>query len=415
MTDSVRLGRLLGIPIGLHWGALVIAAVFTLNLATNALPQLAPEAPLSTRLAVGVAGVIVFFASILAHELGHAVVALRHGIEVSGVTLWVLGGVAKLERHAESARAEFQVAVAGPVTSAVLGVFFAALAVIVNATVDVPLLLAVVAWLAGVNLVLAVFNLLPGAPLDGGRILTAWLWHRSGDANEARLVAGRCGLVLAGVLAVFGLWAVTAFGPVAGVVNLAVAAMVFFAASAEIRGAYLATRLETPIDRLHLRHPRPVPADTTLVAYDQLLPSIDGDLAHPVVHHDITPIGYIGPAASAVTQPARSWTTVGEVMHPVEDVPVIGADRAARELIELWSDTSVAVAVTYDAKGRAVGTITDEQLRPLFQRPTRWGLERDRNQTMRPADGPPPPSATPPPPPPSRGRQVAAPTAPPVH
>ncbi len=380
MADSIRLGRILGIPIGLHWGALLVAALFTLDLAFNALPALAPEASQELRIGAGVVGVVLFFASILAHELGHAVVALRHGIGVNGVTLWLMGGVARLDRHAPTARAELQVAVAGPVTSLALAVLFAAMAVIVNGVTSAPATVAVLTWLALINGVLAVFNLLPGAPLDGGRVLTALLWRRTGDANRARLIAGRCGLVLGAALVVAGVGlAFTATGPI-GLFNAAVGLMIVFAASAEIRGAVIEERLTMPVHRLHLPHPRPIPDDTTLARFDDLTPSVDADLAHPVVRWGREPVGYIGPEAASVSGPARSWTTVAEVMHQPGDVLRVAADLPAGRLLEAWASAPVAIAVTVDDRGRDLGTVTERRLLPLLERPTRWGRDRNRSR-----------------------------------
>lgn len=391
MDDSLRLGRLFGIPVGLHWGALVMAALFTANLATNALPVMAPDTALWLRLTVGVGGVIVFLASILAHEFGHAVTALRHGIGVSGVTLWLLGGVAKLERQAPSARAEFLVAVAGPATSLVLGLFFAALAVIAEAVAAPAMAVAVLIWLAGINLILAVFNLLPAAPLDGGRVLAAALWKRWDDPEQARIVAGRCGLVFSVLLTGLSLYLAVVYSPIA-LANILIALMMFFAASAEIRAAAVTTRLRTTVAELHHPYPAPVPATHTLAQFDGLTPSIDGHVAHPVIRWSTAePVGYIGPAALKVKGPERSWTTVSTAMHHPNELIRVPVTITAEQLLARWEHAPLPLAVTVDDQGRAVGTITDVVLRPLLETPTRWGTNPDRR--LRPAS-PPPPAAT---------------------
>ncbi|MEM9134517.1 MAG: site-2 protease family protein [Actinomycetota bacterium] len=392
MDDSLRLGRLFGIPVGVHWGALLMAALFTANLATNALPVMAPDTGLGVRLAVGVGGVVVFLASILAHEFGHAVTALRHGIGVSGVTLWLLGGVAKLERQAPSARAEFLVAVAGPAASLVLALFFGALAVIADAVAAPATATAVLIWLAGINLVLALFNLLPAAPLDGGRVLAAALWRRSGDPEQARIVAGRCGLVFSGLLAVVSLYLAVTYSAVA-LANLLIALMVFFAASAEIRASAVTKRLRATVGELHHPYPAPVPDSHTLAQFDALTPSIDGHVAHPVVRWSAAePVGYVGPSALEVKGPERSWTTVSAVMHHPNELIRVPLTMTAEQLLQRWEDAPLPLAVTIDEHGRPVGTITDVVLRPLLETPTRWGTDRDRRLHPSTTQAPPPPS-----------------------
>lgn len=394
MNDSVRLGRIFGIPVGLHWGVLLVAALFTVNLATNALPVMASEASLGLRLAVGLGGVCVFLASILAHEFGHAVTALRHGIGVSGVTLWFMGGVAKLDKQATTARAEFMVAVAGPVTSLVLGAFFGALAVIAEAVAAGRLAVAVLIWLGAINVILAVFNLLPAAPLDGGRVLTAILWRRWGDPDRARLVAGRCGLVLGALLSMAGLYLALTGTPIA-LFNVAIGLMVFFAASAEVQGAVITRRLRTPVAELYHPHPAVIPDSATLAQFDMMTPSVDADIAHPVVRWSNEPVGYIGPTAARVRGPARSWTTVGQVMHDPTEMIRIELTATADDLLDRWRDAPAPMALALDGDGRIVGSITEASIRPLLEPPTRWGSDRDPGRDLAPPPPYQPPAAAP--------------------
>ena len=241
--SSLRLGRVLGIPVEIHWSIVAVVALFTGNLAVRALPIWVPGADLRWRLVAALVGVILFFASILAHELGHSMVAMGHGVGVSGITLWLLGGMAQLDEMVPTARAEARIAAAGPAVSGILAVFFTAVAVIGFELEAWRLAVAVAGWLGFVNLILALFNLAPAAPLDGGRILTAALWHRTGDAERARLLAGRCGLVLAALLVVGGAVQAVAVGPLEGVVTAVVGLFVFQAARIEIRSAVVRRRL----------------------------------------------------------------------------------------------------------------------------------------------------------------------------
>lgn len=202
MGTTIRLGRIAGIPVGFHWSLLVIAGLLTADLAS------ALGSDVSTGVAIAAAAVlaIAFFASVLAHELAHSVVARHHGVEVRGITLWLLGGVARLDGEIPSPGAQLRIAVAGPATSLGLGAAFGALAVSLGA-LDAPALLAdSLMWLAIVNGIVGVFNLIPAAPLDGGRILGAGLWAAHHDRDRATLGAARVGVLFGWALVLLGVW-----------------------------------------------------------------------------------------------------------------------------------------------------------------------------------------------------------------
>ena len=386
MDDSIRLGRVLRIPVGVNWSIVGVALLFTVALAVQAFPQSAPSAGLGARFLAAAIAVVLFFASILAHELGHAVAALSHGVAVKGITLWLLGGVAKLDRQAPTARAEFQIALAGPAVSLGLGVFFGALAVIVAAVASLPLVVAVLAWLGGTNVLLAVFNLLPAAPLDGGRILTAMLWKRRGDGEEARIISGRCGLALGVLLMIFGLVQVFGFQQFSGWLTLLVGAFAFVAARSEIAGAVIRRRLLTStVAPLAVNHPASVPDSVTI---GQLVERVgtDGGVAHPVVRWTNDPIGFVVPseAAAKLSPPERTWTRVGQVMHHPDGVIRVRGSTSIDELLRRWEAGAAPLAVvTDDRSGASVGTITDAQIRRLLRPPDLWGRDRlDRPATV---------------------------------
>jgi Zn-dependent protease len=205
VRPTLRLGRIRGIQIGVHWSLLVIGAVLAATLASSVLPDLVPDAG-GNYWAAAILATALFFASVLAHELAHALVALRRGQRVEGITLWLLGGVASLRDEAPDPRSEFLVSIAGPATSFGLGALFIAAAFGLDATLsDGSLLPAIAAYLGIINVILAVFNLLPGAPLDGGRILSAALWAWRKDRRRAQITASRCGFVLGGLLVGVGI------------------------------------------------------------------------------------------------------------------------------------------------------------------------------------------------------------------
>jgi Zn-dependent protease/CBS domain-containing protein len=204
MRQTVRLGRFAGIPVGVHWSVLVIMLLLVQGLAMSVLPDSA--AGHDTALYWGVAAIVagLFMTALLAHELAHALVARHYGVRVKAITLWLLGGVSELDGQAPHPRGDLLIALAGPLVSLAGAGLFAAAAVLASAWGAGSLGVAALAWLAVVNAALGLFNLLPGAPLDGGRVLAAILWWVRGDRAAARRAAGRAGMVVGGLLVVAG-------------------------------------------------------------------------------------------------------------------------------------------------------------------------------------------------------------------
>ncbi|PVZ06331.1 site-2 protease family protein [Actinomycetospora cinnamomea] len=196
---AVRLGRLAGVPVAAHWSVLGIVVLIAVVMARSELPLLAPGYAPAAYAAAGLAVALLLMVSLLAHEAAHAVVARAHGLGVDGITLWLLGGTTRLRGEPEGPRAELRIAVVGPVVSGVLAGLFA-LAAGGARWVATDLVVAVLVELAVINLVLAVFNLLPAAPLDGGRVLRAALWARRGDRWGAGIAAARVGQGLGALL-----------------------------------------------------------------------------------------------------------------------------------------------------------------------------------------------------------------------
>ena len=195
MRQSIRLGRIAGIPIGMHWTVVVIAALIT-DMLLGVLPTAIPHQSAGLYWAVAVAGSVLFIAALAAHEIAHAIVARRYGVQVRSITLWALGGIAELDWEPPTARADVQIAIAGPATSLAAGIVFGGAAILDRSGHGPAVVTAMLAWLSMMNVALAVFNLLPGAPLDGGRILRGLLWKWYGDRQRASRAAARSGQVL---------------------------------------------------------------------------------------------------------------------------------------------------------------------------------------------------------------------------
>jgi Zn-dependent protease len=221
-VGSIRLGTYAGIPVRAHWSMAIIAVWFGVLLSAD------------LGIVGGVVATSAFFASILAHEFGHAIVARRFGVHTQSIDLWALGGMAHLDREPPTPRADGLIAVAGPAVSLLLGVVAFGAGFALQSTVLV--------WVGFVNGVLAVFNMLPGAPLDGGRLVRAVRWARTGDKYRAMRDAGNAGRVLGWGLV--GLGVVMMVNGQFGVFVMITGLFIALNARSEIMSSYIAEQLD---------------------------------------------------------------------------------------------------------------------------------------------------------------------------
>jgi Zn-dependent protease/predicted transcriptional regulator len=202
VASSIRIGRLFGIDIGVNWSLVFVFALIAWTVATQVLPIDVPGQPALSYWVAGAAGAVIFYACLLAHELAHALVASRNGVKVAGITLWLFGGVSRLDGEPSSAGAEALIAGVGPLTSLAV----ALIAFLLSLLPLPPLAADLVLWLALVNVALALFNLIPAFPLDGGRLLSSWFWWRSGSRRRGVHSAVRIARVFAYLMIAFGVF-----------------------------------------------------------------------------------------------------------------------------------------------------------------------------------------------------------------
>lgn len=202
MNPTVSLGRIGGIRIGVNWSWLVIFGLIAWTLESTVFPDQDPHLSRTTYVVMGLVAAFLYILSLLLHELGHAVAARREGIEIDGITLWLFGGVTRFKGTFRSPAAEFRIAIAGPLVSLVLGGLSVGVALLVRTPVSVQ---GVAAWLGYSNLLLFVFNMLPAAPLDGGRVLHALVWRTKHDYRRATRVSTGAGRALGYLLMAGGL------------------------------------------------------------------------------------------------------------------------------------------------------------------------------------------------------------------
>jgi Zn-dependent protease/CBS domain-containing protein len=203
LTRSIPLGRVLGIPLGLDYSWFLIFGLVTWSLAGSYFPEQYPGWSMGLYWTIGLATSLLFFVSVVLHELGHSVIALRNGIPVRSITLFIFGGVAQIGREPGSPGVEFRVAIAGPIVSFTLAGLFGALGWLGGSLAP---LAALATYLAYINGSLGLFNLIPGFPLDGGRVLRAILWRATHSFRRATEIAGAAGNFFAWLFIFWGVW-----------------------------------------------------------------------------------------------------------------------------------------------------------------------------------------------------------------
>ncbi|MBB4742775.1 Zn-dependent protease [Actinoplanes octamycinicus] len=366
MRQSIRLGTVRGIPVGLHWSVLVIVFLLTYSLAAVQLPAAVAGYPTVAYWLTAGWMAVLFLTALVGHELAHALVAQHYRIRVQSITLWALGGVSTLDEQARHPRAELFTALAGPITSlAAAGVFAAATVPAGLLGSDLPRLGC--AWLATANVVLAVFNLLPGAPLDGGRILTAIIWWIRGDRRAARRAGAQAGGMLGLVLA--GLGAILIFGytTAGGLWLILLGWYLSYSARAELATAEVSEQLHGVPVRAAMSRPAVCGyAGHTVAEFVAHTARLCPHRAYPIVDLDGRLAGVLTVGALAAVPPERRIITrLAEVMvprarlralHPDEPLlNVIGAlNNPARLLVVVEQDRPCGVLTTGDV-ARFVG------------------------------------------------------------
>lgn len=259
---TIPLGRIFGIPVGLDYSWFLIFGLLTWMLAASYFPAELKSLPVPLYWVMGAATAIMLFVSVLLHELGHSVVALRYRIPVRSITLFIFGGVAQIGTEPPSAMAEFLIAIAGPIVSFALAVLFTVLKPVVAGLEPVW---GVVKYLAYINFALAAFNLIPGFPLDGGRVFRAIVWAMTGSMRRATLTASTVGRFFGFAFIFFGVWQVLAGNMLGGLWIAFIGWFLDVAATAQAHQVvYQGLLGEHPVSQAMSTNCPLVPADLTL-------------------------------------------------------------------------------------------------------------------------------------------------------
>jgi Zn-dependent protease len=359
LAGRLKIAEIWGIPIHLHLSWLLVFGLVTWSLAAGYFPHEYPGWAVRAYWAVAAVTALVFFASILVHELGHSWVALRNGLPIRGITLFIFGGLAQIAREPETPGVEFRIASAGPLTSVGLAGLFAGAWLLVR---DIPVLAAPAIYLARINFAVAAFNVIPGFPLDGGRLFRALVWRLTGSfhrANRAAALAGQVvafGLMGVGILTVLGgnviggMW-ITFIGWF--LQNAAAAGYAETNLREMLRDATVAQAMTPDCRRVE----RGVSLDR--VVHDEVLGAgrrcfvvtEAGRMVGLLTLHEIKAV------------PPERWATVtaGEVMTPAAKVTAVEPKTSLLAALEKMDDANVAQMPVVEA-GELLGMIAREQV-----------------------------------------------------
>lgn len=367
LSGALRIGAVRGIDIKIHASWVIIALLVGWTFWARFSDAHGHD--VTGALVMALVATVLFFLSVLAHELAHSLEAQHRGVTVSGITLFLFGGVTETRFDVRRPRDEFALTAVGPFTSFVLAAAFGIVATYANfyglSTVGV-----VTGELGWINLALGIFNLLPGAPLDGGRILRSGVWWVTGDRDRAVRVAGRSGQALGAVLTAFGLF--QAFfvprGELGGVWLAFIGWFLFTAASQELTQQEARSLLEgRTVSDLSGSLPPVLEAEASAAEAADLLTSTPWDV---VLARRNGSLGVIElDDLAGVPHARRATTRAADVASPVEELPQVPEHKEIADVLEELSGTSIIAVV--DDEGRLVGIATERQLVRALERAAR--------------------------------------------
>ncbi len=371
MNENVSLGRIAGIHVGLNWSLLVVAGLIAWSLATGLLPAASPGQTSGAYWTAGIVSAFVYLACLLAHELAHSVVAMRRGIRVEGITLWLFGGVSRFSSESSSPGAQAWITFVGPLTSLMLGVVFFLASLAIGGGANNPgLLAATLAWLGFINILLGVFNLLPAFPLDGGRILQSLLWLRTRDRLRATRIAARIGMAFAFLFIAYGLITFFAAGSlIGGVWSIFLGWFLLSAARAEEAGSLIRQAL-SGIRVSEVMTPNPVEAPDDVTVEEALHGYILASRHSTFPTHDSGGrlSGLLTLAALKNVAPnARTATLIKDIICPLDRVPTVRPGDPAANVLNVSDGCSEGRTLVVD-DGRLVGIISPSDISRMLQR-----------------------------------------------
>lgn len=352
--SSFRIARIFGIPILIHYTWFIIFGLIVYTLTTGYFPSQYPDLPESSHLVKGIVTALLLFASVLLHELGHSIVAMRNGIGIVSITLFIFGGVARWKEDPKSAWVEFKIAIAGPITSFLLaGSFYA----VSRLEVGGQGMTAVTGYLALLNLILGIFNLVPAFPLDGGRMLRATIWKYTSKVRATRFSS------VAGTLFAFFLIASGIFFLVGGALTGLWYILIGWFLKDAASGAYQQVQVDEVLSRVHVRELM-ITECASIPAHVSVQDAVNdyflryGYGGFPVESEGVLK-GLVS-LAEIRELDREDWprTSVQSIMTPVGENSTISIDANIVEALRKMATSGLSRLIAVDDAGECVGMIT---------------------------------------------------------
>lgn len=360
MNASFKLGQIWGIPIGLHFSWFLVFTLVLFSLSTSYFPAEYPQLSTGSHVILAAITTILLFSSVLLHELGHALIALRNRIPVKGITLFVFGGVAQITRDPETPGAEFRIAIAGPMVSLALAGLFGGLYLIAQ---SIPLLAAPSEYLMRLNFMLVLFNMIPGFPLDGGRVLRSIVWRISANQVRATQIASAGGQVVAFAFISLGIFSIFTGLVANGLWLIFIGWFLQNAASS----ANQQMRIQHKLRGVSVRQAmdRDLGVVTPLTPLNQIVEErvlqrgesaffvvdYDGKLAGLITLQDIT----------RILQTQWRYRTVGQVMSPMQRLLQVEAGAELLAALQMMEENEASHAAVVQ-ENRPVGLLSRQQV-----------------------------------------------------
>ncbi|MBI2939882.1 MAG: site-2 protease family protein [Chloroflexi bacterium] len=375
MESSLRLGRLGGIEIGVNYSWIIIFGLVTWSLAAHVFPETYPGWSVETYWLIGALASLLLFVSVLAHELAHSFVAIARGMPVRSITLFLFGGVSNIEREPDEPLDELLVTIVGPLTSVVAGLVFGGLLFLLGP--GSPYLHAMFSYLAAVNFLLAVFNLIPGFPLDGGRVLRSFLWWLTGNLRQATQLAATVGQGIAYLFMFGGLYIVFTGSFLQGIWLIFIGWFLASAAEASARQVTVQEMLRgIPVDRVMNPSPVAVHPDVTIQHLVDSYVLQRNIRALPVVVGDQL-IGMVT-LADIRHVPREQWDNVlvHEVMRGIDELAVAHPGEDLADALRMMGQRDLNQLPVVDEGRRLVGLVSRSNLIRYLQVREELGYQR---------------------------------------
>lgn len=360
MNASFKLGKIWGIPIGLHISWFLVFGLVLFSLSTSYFPNEYPQLSTGTHVVLAAITTILLFGSVLLHELGHALIALRNRIPVKGITLFVFGGVAQITREPQTPGAEFRIAIAGPLVSLALAGVFGGLYLIDR---NIPLLAAPSEYLMRLNFMLVLFNMIPGFPLDGGRVLRSIVWRLTNNQERATRIASAGGQVVAFAFISLGIFSMFAGQIVNGLWLIFIGWFLQNAASSanqqvsiqhKLRGVSVSQVMDRDLGMISPLTPLNQVVEERVLQRGEsafFVVDYDGSVAGLITLQDITRI------------PQAQWRyrSVGQVMAPMQRLLQVEAGVELMAALQMMEENNAHHAAVVQ-ENQPVGLLSREQV-----------------------------------------------------